>query len=119
MIYSNGSAMKLSFLVLASFLLPVVPMQGQDFVWAQQLGGTGFDLGFGVAVDGSGNVYTTGWFIGTADFAPGTGVFNLTSAGSFDIFVSKLDSAGNFVWARQLGGMDLDLGVEPQEVVHR
>ena len=96
MIYSNGSAMKLSFLVLASFLLPVVPVQGQDFVWAQQMGGAeDFDVGLGVAVDGSGNVYTTGRFLGTVDFDPGAGVFNLTSpAGSEDIFVSKLDSAG-------------------------
>ena len=57
---SHRSAMKLSFLALVSFLLPVVPVQSQDFVWAQQMGGTGVDQGLGVAVDGSGNVYTTG-----------------------------------------------------------
>ncbi len=90
----NITAMKLSILVLASLLLPVVPVQGQDFVWAKQMGGTSFDEGFGVAVDGSGNVYTTGQFQRTTDFDPGAGVFNLTSAGSRDIFVSKLDSAG-------------------------
>jgi len=46
--------MKLSFLVLASFLLQVVPVQGQDFVWARQMGGaTGVDLGNDVAVDGT------------------------------------------------------------------
>ena len=55
-------------------------------------------------MDGAGNVYTTGWFGGTADFDPGAGTSNLTSVGSKDIFVSKLDSAGNFVYARQLGG---------------
>ena len=91
---AHRSAMKLSFLVLASFLLPVVPMQGQDFVWAQQMGGADSKLGTGVAVDGSGNVYTTGSFAGTVDFDPSAGVFNLTSAGSEDIFVFKLDSAG-------------------------
>ena len=78
-------------------------MQGQDFVWARQMGGASSEWGWGVAVDDSGNVYTTGEFQGTVDFDPGAGVFNLTSAGGDDIFVSKLDSAGNFVWAQQLG----------------
>ena len=32
----------------------------------------------------------------------------LTSAGGLDGFVCKLDSGGNFVWARRLGGMDQD-----------
>ncbi|MEX2323550.1 MAG: SBBP repeat-containing protein [Acidimicrobiia bacterium] len=83
---------------------------GGDLVWADQLGGGSDDYGRGVAVDGSGNVYTTGYFFGTADFDPGAGTLNLTSAGSGDVFVSKLDSAGNLVWARQLGGGLDDIG---------
>ncbi len=81
-----------------------------NFVWAKALGGTGFDRGRGISLDGLGNVYTTGYFPGTADFDPGAGTFNLTSAGSTDIFVSKLDSSGNFVWAMALGGTGQDLG---------
>ena len=86
-----------------------------NFVWAKQMGGGDDDQGHGVAVDGSGNVYTTGHFRSTADFDPGTGVFDLMSsrpeAGpSLDLFVSKLDSAGNFVWARQMGGTGSDQG---------
>ena len=79
-----------------------------NFVWAKQMGGPGVDRVLGVALDGSGNVYTAGVFRGTADFDPGAGVFNLTSAGEQDIFVSKLDSAGNFVWAKQMGGTGFD-----------
>ena len=79
-----------------------------DFVWAKQLGGTDYENAQGVAVDGSGNVYTVGYFNSTADFDPGTGVSNLTPAGSDDVFVSKLDSNGDFVWAKQLGGTDYE-----------
>ena len=81
-----------------------------NFVWARQMGGTNSGSGNDVAVDGSGNVYTTGHFRGTADFDPGVGVFNLAFAGRFDMFVSKLDSAGNFVWARHMGGTGDDRG---------
>ena len=50
-------------------------------------------------------MYTVGHFLGTADFDPGAGTFNLTSGADVsDVFISKLDSAGNFVWAGQLGG---------------
>jgi hypothetical protein len=75
-----------------------------DFVWARSMGGTGEDRGADIAVDSAGNVYTTGYFEGTADFDPGTGTYNLTSAGGRDIFVSKLDSSGDFVWAKSMGG---------------
>src|SRR5439155_23652067 len=74
------------------------------------LGGSDLDQGNGIAVDGAGAIYTVGAFNDTADFDPGPGVFNLTSAGSSDAFVSKLDSAGNLIWALQLGGSNGDYG---------
>ena len=54
------------------------------------------------------SVYTTGYFYATADFDPGVGVYALTSAGSKDIFVSKLNTSGNFVWAEHLGGANAE-----------
>ena len=75
-----------------------------NFVWAKRLGGASFDFAYGIAVGSSGTVYTTGRFFGTADFDPSGGTWSLTSAGASDIFVSKLDSAGNFVWAKRMGG---------------
>lgn len=79
-----------------------------NFLWAKRMGGiddfdVGGDNGKSIAVDASGNVYTTGEFIGTADFDPGIEIANLTSPGFFDVFVQKLDSYGNFLWARQIG----------------
>ncbi|MBN4072809.1 SBBP repeat-containing protein [Crocinitomix catalasitica] len=74
-----------------------------NFLWAQKMGSLVSDAGYGIAIDGSGNVYTTGYFWGTVDFDPGAGTFNLTSAGGNDVFVQKLDPTGNFVWAKSMG----------------
>ena len=73
-------------------------------------GGSSFDFGYSNAVDSSGNIYTTGFFEGTADFDPGVGTTNLASAGDWDIFVTKLDSSGNLVWAKRFGGSSTDFG---------
>jgi hypothetical protein len=64
-------------------------------VWVRQLGGQFSTAATGIAVDSSGNVYTTGSFAGTVDFDPGAGTANLTAAGKSDVFVLKLDAGGN------------------------
>jgi hypothetical protein len=82
-----------------------------NLVWAKNIGGTDYDYGRGIAVDVSGNVLVTGSFKGTADFDPGPGVVNISSAGGFDIFICKLDASGNFSWAKKFGdGTDEDRG---------
>jgi hypothetical protein len=71
------------------------------FLWVVQAGGTSDDGGGGgVAVDGVGNSYVTGRFSDTAAF----GSTELTSAGESDVFVAKLDSSGEFLWAVRAGG---------------
>jgi len=92
---------------LSGLVLVATAAHAQDLVWARSMGGTvESEIAFAIAVDGDGNVYTTGRFDGTVDFDPGPATFNLTSASSPlpDIFISKLDSAGDFVWARRMGG---------------
>jgi hypothetical protein len=74
-----------------------------NFVWAKRIGGTLSDVSFCMKVDPSGDIYATGSFKGTVDFDPGTGVVNLSSTNS-DIFILKLNSAGNFLWAKDIGG---------------
>ncbi|CAN5265868.1 hypothetical protein BH09BAC5_BH09BAC5_12850 [soil metagenome] len=81
-----------------------------DFLWAKAMGGSTVDFSYAIAVDISGNIYTTGYFQGTADFDPGASTYNLTSAGLSDIFISKLDYLGNFVWAGAMGGPNNDYG---------
>jgi hypothetical protein len=62
-----------------------------NFVWAINMGGTDYEVGRGIALDATGNVYSTGAFGGTADFDPGVGVFNLTTGfGNGDIYISKI-----------------------------
>lgn len=80
-----------------------------NFVWAKRFGANGFDEGNDIAVDAAGNVFTTGTFLGTADFDPGATVFNLTSSGSF---LSVLSSSGNFVMAKSFGGESKSLALD-------
>jgi hypothetical protein len=74
-----------------------------NFIWGKRMGGAGEDRSVSITVDKARNVITTGFFNESADFNPGAATNNLTSAGFDDIFISKLDSAGNFVWAKGIG----------------
>ncbi|PSK90380.1 SBBP repeat-containing protein [Taibaiella chishuiensis] len=75
-----------------------------SFVWAKQIGDGGWDVGASMATDAAGNIYVSGQFDGTVDFDPGPGTTALTAAGSNDVFIIKLNPAGNLVWAKQIGG---------------
>ncbi|MBA3664135.1 MAG: SBBP repeat-containing protein [Bacteroidetes bacterium] len=81
------------------------------FAWAKQMGGPGYDSAWGITTDSKNNAITTGYFGSTADFDPGPGIFTLTASGSSDIFISKLDVNGNFLWAKSLGGDTGDWGL--------
>ncbi|HJL99890.1 MAG TPA: SBBP repeat-containing protein, partial [Acidimicrobiales bacterium] len=73
---------------------------GGDPNWGSTtFGGTNSDRAYGVAVDGAGNVYTTGAFFGTVNFGAG----NVTAAGAPDVFVTKLNSSGAHQWTTTLG----------------
>jgi hypothetical protein len=74
-------------------------------VWAKSFGG-GDSNGGGIAVDASGNSYTTGFFAGTMT----VGSTTLTAVGGRDIFIIKLDSSGSPVWAKSFGGSENDFG---------
>ncbi|MGB0870576.1 MAG: T9SS type A sorting domain-containing protein [Flavobacteriales bacterium] len=73
-------------------------------LWNKHIGGTKPDYGRSVEIDLSGNIYITGGFDETVDFDPGLGVYNLTSVGDLDIFILKLNSNGDFIWAKSIEG---------------
>ena len=80
------------------------------FIYAKAIGGTRDDIGRAIETDAVGNVYLTGAFTNTVDFDPSSSTFNLVSKGRGDVFIQKLNSAGNFVWAKALGGNGDDYG---------
>ena len=57
-----------------------------------------------VALDNAGNIFITGFFNDTANFSMGTGTATLSSSGAQDIFIVKLDTAGNLLFANKIGG---------------
>ena len=81
-----------------------------NFQWAQRIGGTPNDAGNAVTISPSGSVYVTGYFQGTTNFSVASGITNQTSAGGNDIFVTKLDAAGNFIWFKRMGGTSAEAG---------
>ncbi len=83
---------------------------GAVYSFTKTMGGSANDLGQSVAVDGSGNVYITGYFRETVDFDPGAGTDNHTSAGEEDIFLTKINSDGSYGYTKTMGGTDHDYG---------
>ena len=80
-----------------------------NYVWAKKIAGSQNDVGYSIATDVSGNVLVTGFFEGNGDFDPSSGIYNLTSIGNKDVFISKLDSLGNLLWAHSIGSQGYDL----------
>lgn len=101
--------MKKLSLITALFFCSLLYPQIPTFQWVKSIGGSTTENGVYSVVDASGNLYTTGSFQGTADFDPGAGISNLTSAGGKDVFLQKLDAQGNFVWAKRFGGAGNDI----------
>lgn len=74
-----------------------------NWLWAKRCGAT---WGNSIATDEEGSCYITGYFsiVSNGDF----GSTMLSSLGNYDIFVAKLDTDGNWLWAVQAGGQDED-----------
>lgn len=83
---------------------------GGALLWAKSMGGTNTDDSRDLELDGSGNIFITGSYYSTADFDPGVGTVNLTSAGYNDIFFAKYDGSGNYLWANSMGSTSYDIG---------
>jgi len=84
---------------------------GSALIYSTYLGGSGYDVGQGIALDSLGSAYVTG-VTSSADFPTSVAAFQIALAGSFDAFVTKLNLAGSapLVYSTYLGGDSDDRG---------
>jgi hypothetical protein len=78
---------------------------GSALVYSTYLGGSGFEQGSSIAVEG-GNTYVTGPTDST-DFPTTAGAFERTNRGALDVFVTKLAKDGSgLIYSTLVGGSD-------------
>jgi hypothetical protein len=78
--------------------------------YSTYLGGSAEDEAYGVAVDGSGNAYVTG-ATQSINFPAPSGT-TVSTAGGFDVFVSKLNPTGTaLLYSTLIGGSSDDFGL--------
>jgi hypothetical protein len=81
---------------------------GQQLVYSTFVGGDGFDIGLGIAIDGKGRAYVTG----TTDSTnfPTVNALRGALAGASDAFVARLTVQGTLAYSTYLGGSGFDRG---------
>jgi hypothetical protein len=83
---------------------------GTALIYSTFLGGSGYDFGYGIAVDTAGYAYVTG-FAGSTNFPATPGAFQTVSGGIYNAFVTKVSPAGTaLVYSTYLGGNLADQG---------
>ena len=84
---------------------------GAALGYSTYLGGSDYDFGHGIALDGAGSAYLTG-YTGSANFPTTAGAFDTTYNGDDDAFVTKLDASGAALgYSTFLGGGSTDGGL--------
>jgi hypothetical protein len=84
---------------------------GNSLAYSTFIGGVGVDIGYGIAVDSSGNAFVTGDVGSGTAFPTTTGAYDVSQNGNEDVFVTKLNSAGNgLLYSTFIGGSFNDIG---------
>jgi hypothetical protein len=83
------------------------------YTFAKQITG-GYSEGDDINIDASGNIYLTGSYATSNDFDPSGGTANLSTASltQLDVFLAKYTSAGLYTYAKQIGGIGVDIGFQ-------
>jgi Beta-propeller repeat len=113
--FSPGGAGETALTSLGGNDIFVAKLAGDGrLLWVRPAGGVDYSSGRGIALDGAGNSYVTGFFTGTATFGFGeaneTSLTCATGVQEADIFVAKYAGNGSLLWARQAGGPGDDFG---------
>lgn len=100
--------MKKCYFTLISTLF-AISLNAQIYNSAFQIQSSDTERGMRIATDNGGNIVTTGYFGGTADFDPGVGTSNLSPSGiSDDVYIAKYDASLNYIWAVSFGTSGTD-----------
>ncbi len=87
-----------------------INQSGTGVVYSTYLGGNGQTESFGIAVDGAGSAYVTGYASGT--FPTTVGSYQPTRNSDFDCFITKLNPAGSgLAYSTFYGGSEFDEGI--------
>jgi hypothetical protein len=93
---------KLAFLaILYLSLISSFGLFAQELQFAKSFGGQGGVTIMDIDLDSDGNIYMIGTFAGTIDADPDAGVTNLTVSNDRAFFLTKSNSEGALIWAKQ------------------
>ncbi len=112
--YVTGITSSLNFPVTVGVLQTVKQGQYDAFLtkldatgnvlWSTFYGGIGDEFAYKILVDSDDNPYIIGYTNGNDILVSSSGVAQSSSNGSYDSFIVKLNSAGNFIWGTYFGG---------------
>jgi hypothetical protein len=81
------------------------------FIYAKNVASGTSAISNDIAFDNDNNVYVIGQTAGIADLNPDDGAaLQYTAIGGSDVFITKLDEDGNFIYSNQVGGTNYDEG---------
>ncbi|MBD3636466.1 MAG: SBBP repeat-containing protein [Crocinitomicaceae bacterium] len=75
-----------------------------NLIWFKKFGGSQGDLAQAITIDHNDNIYITGNHYGSGDFDPGPGTLTLNGSNGLCVFVVKLDTSGQTIWAKEFVG---------------
>ena len=82
-----------------------------DHIWAKRMGSTGADTYRDLDLELNDHLILIGTFKYLVDFDTGIGVDTISSEGSLDIFIQKLDLNGAYIWTERVGGISNERAV--------
>jgi hypothetical protein len=99
-----GTTLLSSYGLRDIFILKLDP--SGNLIWVKQIGqASNSDECYSITSDINSNIYISGNFVNTIDFDPNAGIYNLTASTALGYsYILKLNSNGDFVWAKQFGG---------------
>ena len=98
-----------TFRMAILLIVPVMMLHAQTWQWAKNFGSANDDYANSVCSDQSGNI-----FLSTRIFFPYgvVGIDTIPISGLYDIFITKIDRSGAYLWTKQAGGYNPNGGIE-------